>query len=240
MSNYNSNSHTTSTAGGGITITGLLQLAFIILKLCNVIDWPWFWVLFPIILGASIIALAWLIFGIIFLGYFISEKKGAKRDAKRKKQEDYDRLKFLANAQSKRVAERKRQELYEKKLLEDKGVAFTVSYEDLQNPNLPHINEWLYKMTERYQLDYRYEMRSINAIVGGKVVRTGVTVLCFNKQFQQQERTTNLGGEDVIRLFPSKEKEHIITIESKDKVNGETYIRTLIFDKDEDLSFKIK
>lgn len=32
---------------GGIGMTGLLQIAFIVLKLCKVIDWRWWWVLAP-------------------------------------------------------------------------------------------------------------------------------------------------------------------------------------------------
>ena len=32
----------------GIGFTGLLQLAFIILKITGLIDWSWFWVLSPI------------------------------------------------------------------------------------------------------------------------------------------------------------------------------------------------
>lgn len=34
-------------ASGGITFMGLLQVAFIVLKLCGVIDWSWIWVLCP-------------------------------------------------------------------------------------------------------------------------------------------------------------------------------------------------
>lgn len=34
---------------GGVGFIGLLQLVFIVLKLCNVIDWSWFYVLFPFI-----------------------------------------------------------------------------------------------------------------------------------------------------------------------------------------------
>lgn len=33
---------------GGIGFVGLLQLAFIVLKLCDVINWSWVWVLSPI------------------------------------------------------------------------------------------------------------------------------------------------------------------------------------------------
>ena len=31
----------------GIGFVGLLQIAFIVLKLCNVITWAWIWVLAP-------------------------------------------------------------------------------------------------------------------------------------------------------------------------------------------------
>jgi len=31
----------------GIGFTGLLQIAFIVLKLCGVISWSWIWVLWP-------------------------------------------------------------------------------------------------------------------------------------------------------------------------------------------------
>lgn len=40
-------SHSTSSSSGGIGFTGLLQVAFIILKLCHVIDWSWWLVLAP-------------------------------------------------------------------------------------------------------------------------------------------------------------------------------------------------
>ena len=34
-------------ANGGISMGGMLQVAFIVLKLCKVIDWSWWWVLAP-------------------------------------------------------------------------------------------------------------------------------------------------------------------------------------------------
>lgn len=39
------NSHTSSNSGIGFV--GLLTIVFIVLKLCNVIDWSWWWVLSP-------------------------------------------------------------------------------------------------------------------------------------------------------------------------------------------------
>lgn len=41
MSNSNSSS-------GGIGFVGLLTIVFIVLKLCKVIDWSWWWVASPI------------------------------------------------------------------------------------------------------------------------------------------------------------------------------------------------
>ena len=37
-----------SSSSGGIGFVGLLTIAFIILKLTDVIDWSWWWVLSPI------------------------------------------------------------------------------------------------------------------------------------------------------------------------------------------------
>lgn len=43
-----------SSSGGGIGFVGLLQIAFIVLKLLNVIKWSWWWVLSPILISASV------------------------------------------------------------------------------------------------------------------------------------------------------------------------------------------
>lgn len=50
--------------GGGIGFTSLLTVAFIVLKLCHVINWSWFWVLSPMIFGISLVLIIvgiWLI-----------------------------------------------------------------------------------------------------------------------------------------------------------------------------------
>ena len=52
MSKNNSKS---SASAGGVGFIGLLQVAFIVLKLCNVITWSWAWVLAPTWVGALII-----------------------------------------------------------------------------------------------------------------------------------------------------------------------------------------
>lgn len=39
--------HENEASKGGIGFAGVLQVAFIVLKLCKVIDWSWLWVLAP-------------------------------------------------------------------------------------------------------------------------------------------------------------------------------------------------
>lgn len=51
---YMNDSNNRSIAGGGVGIGGLLGIAFVILKLCKVIDWPWIWVLAPFWITAAI------------------------------------------------------------------------------------------------------------------------------------------------------------------------------------------
>ena len=41
--------------GGGVGFVGLLTVAFIILKLCKVINWSWLWVLSPIWVVSAIV-----------------------------------------------------------------------------------------------------------------------------------------------------------------------------------------
>lgn len=47
----------TATASSSIGLTVPLTIAFIVLKLCNVIDWAWVWVLSPLWISASLVAL---------------------------------------------------------------------------------------------------------------------------------------------------------------------------------------
>ena len=60
----------------------LLQITFIVLKLCNVIDWSWLWVLAPTWIPVAIVIGLFLIVGII--GFTIGVIKGI-HEVKRKK-----------------------------------------------------------------------------------------------------------------------------------------------------------
>jgi hypothetical protein len=52
---------------GGVSFAGLLTIAFIVLKLCNVIAWSWIWVLCPLWISFAI-AVAWWI-GVIIAAF---------------------------------------------------------------------------------------------------------------------------------------------------------------------------
>jgi len=54
-----------TTVNGGIGFTGLLQVAFIVLKLIGVINWSWVWVLSPTWIDIILVILAIIVFIIL-------------------------------------------------------------------------------------------------------------------------------------------------------------------------------
>ena len=51
---------------------GLLTIAFVVLKLCEVITWSWWWVFSPLLIGIGI----WLVIvalGVLCAGYFMTK-----------------------------------------------------------------------------------------------------------------------------------------------------------------------
>jgi ABC-type nickel/cobalt efflux system permease component RcnA len=57
---------------GGIGFVGVLQITFVVLKLCKVIDWSWWWVLSPIWISTALTILVALI-GIIVI--YVRDKR---------------------------------------------------------------------------------------------------------------------------------------------------------------------
>ena len=53
-----------NSSSSGVGFTSLLLLAFIVLKLCKVIDWSWWWVLSPFWITACI---AFIVLAVIFI-----------------------------------------------------------------------------------------------------------------------------------------------------------------------------
>lgn len=68
------NSSSSSSSSGGIGFVGLLTIAFIVLKLCHVIKWSWWWVLSPIWISAIIGLVIVILFGLGFLIYWLTKR----------------------------------------------------------------------------------------------------------------------------------------------------------------------
>ena len=54
-----------SSTVGGVGFVGMLTIAFIVLKLCKVINWSWWWVTAPFWIPIGIVALCVIIAAII-------------------------------------------------------------------------------------------------------------------------------------------------------------------------------
>lgn len=61
----------TNSTTGGIGFLGLLTIVFIVLKLCNVISWSWWWVLSPFWVPLAVA----VIIGVVCFGIAIARKK---------------------------------------------------------------------------------------------------------------------------------------------------------------------
>lgn len=68
-----------SSSGGGIGFVGLLTIAFVVLKLTGVIAWEWVWVLAPLWISASIVALILLWFGVTVLAIYLTDKRAFRK-----------------------------------------------------------------------------------------------------------------------------------------------------------------
>lgn len=100
MSKYSSKENTNVALGGGCGFSGLLTIAFIVLKLCGVINWSWWLVLLPLIIT---IGLPIAIILIVLLGCFVwdlcvyarhkREIKKKHKEFKQKLSEDIERAK---------------------------------------------------------------------------------------------------------------------------------------------------
>ena len=73
----NKQTNTSNSASGGIGFTGLLTIAFIVLKLLNVINWSWWWVLSPLWIGTGLVI---LILAVVFIAALISACAEEKRN----------------------------------------------------------------------------------------------------------------------------------------------------------------
>jgi hypothetical protein len=56
---------TTGTVTGGLSFTSVLFFVFLVLKLCGIIDWSWWWITAPLWGGLALILAGYLIFLIV-------------------------------------------------------------------------------------------------------------------------------------------------------------------------------
>lgn len=59
------NNENKTTVSGGIGFSGLLTIAFIVLKLLGVISWSWWWVLSPIWISFAIVIVLVVVIALI-------------------------------------------------------------------------------------------------------------------------------------------------------------------------------
>ena len=72
----------TITINMGSWFTGLLAIVFITLKLMNIINWPWIWVLAPIWIPVALVLIILLILFVIKgIGVAINKRKRHHKDA---------------------------------------------------------------------------------------------------------------------------------------------------------------
>jgi hypothetical protein len=78
------NKNVNSAAGGGISLSSLTFLVFLVLKLCNVIDWSWWWVTAPLWIpfaAVMVIFVVIVLFAIILNGItaLVDNRKNRRR-----------------------------------------------------------------------------------------------------------------------------------------------------------------
>ena len=57
-------SNSSNSSSSGIGFAGLLTVAFVVLKLCGVIAWSWWWVLSPLWISFALLLIILLLVGI--------------------------------------------------------------------------------------------------------------------------------------------------------------------------------
>lgn len=59
----------------GASLSTILTIVFVILKLCGIINWSWWLVLLPSIISIGLTVLVWAVIGLILLVALIAELK---------------------------------------------------------------------------------------------------------------------------------------------------------------------
>ncbi len=71
----------TDNSGGGIGFVGLLTIVFIVLKLLNVVEWSWWWVLSPLWISAGLLTtIVFIVFIVAYIYVCIEECRDEDED----------------------------------------------------------------------------------------------------------------------------------------------------------------
>ena len=54
-------------SNSGIGVVGMTFIVFLVLKLCGVIDWSWWWITAPLWMSTAVLVLMLLVIGIAFV-----------------------------------------------------------------------------------------------------------------------------------------------------------------------------
>lgn len=76
MSRYQNNNN----SSGGLSLASVLTIVFVVLKLCGVIDWSWWWVLSPIWISLGLtLVIVIVVFVVSLIMVYRNEGKWRKR-----------------------------------------------------------------------------------------------------------------------------------------------------------------
>lgn len=69
-----SNRNTSSGSSGGIGCLGVLTIVFVVLKITNLIDWSWWWVLAPAWIPVSLVLVVLLVIVLVLLVKWLTSR----------------------------------------------------------------------------------------------------------------------------------------------------------------------
>lgn len=67
-----------SGSSSGVGVPGLLGVAFVVLKLCGVIDWSWWLVLLPFWIGPALVLVIALMIGLVAIAEGVTKEVGRR------------------------------------------------------------------------------------------------------------------------------------------------------------------
>ena len=74
-----------SGSSSGVGVPGLLGVAFVVLKLCGVIDWSWWLVLLPFWIGPALVLVIALMIGLVAIAEGVTKEVGRRLNKRGKR-----------------------------------------------------------------------------------------------------------------------------------------------------------